>query len=161
VRYFEIGSSSSRHRFALLPAKMTGEFTAEHLAKLLQHAMTITAATPDGHLTTDDFTGHQTVKVYFSRTASLYDFSRDPQLSIIRMEPGAEQVFRRIEGLHPETREPIRGGDLTKGVILKMRRGRIDSNIPVDLGFNINGVHGSVADLKGEAPVFLLPVSNV
>jgi len=102
------------------------EFTAEHLARLLQHAVAITAKNPDGHLTTDDFTGHQKMRLFFSRTASLYDFDRNPDLTKIRVDPGAEHVFQRITGLHPETREPIREGDLSKGIIMSMRLVRVD-----------------------------------
>lgn len=133
------------------------EFTAAHLAELLKHAVAITARNPDGHLTTDDFTGHQKMKLFFSRTASLYDFQRDPDLSIYRQDPGAEHVFQRITGLHPDTREPIREGDLSKGIIMNMRLVRLDNNFPVDIGFNVSGVHGTTADARGNTYAFVAP----
>jgi hypothetical protein len=124
-----------------------------HFAQLLQHAVALTAKNPDGHLTTDDFTGHQTVDVYWKRTFSLRDLERNPDLGVIRVGPTSTSIFQRITGLHPETREPIREGDLSKGIIMKMRNKRVDSTFPADFGVNVNGVHGRVGDIDTGNPV--------
>jgi hypothetical protein len=138
---------------------MSAEFTIDHLNALLKQMAAITARNPEGHLTTDDFTGHQKVKLYFSRTCSLYDFERTPSLKKFRVDQGSEFVFQRITGLHPETREPVREGDLTKGVIMNMRLVRVDSTFPVDIGVNATDVHGIVADGKGTLFFFCSPPS--
>lgn len=133
------------------------EFSAEQFAALLKHAVAITARNPDGHLTTEDFTAHQRIKLFFNRTCSLNEMQRTPDLQRWRVDPGAEHIFQRIAGLHPETREPKREGDLSKGMILNMRLVRVDSNFPVDLGVNITDVHGIVGDGKGNTYAFIAP----
>ena len=125
------------------------EFTMEHFNLLVKQMAAVTAKNPDAHLTTDDFTGHQKVKLYWSRTCSLYDFERNPSLKKWRVDQGQEHVFQRITGLHPETGEPIREGDLTKGVIMNMRLVRVTNTFPADFGVSVSDVHGMVATANG------------